>query len=196
MKKTNSNLFLPSADFKTHLHPSVFQQPGWFWELFSVLTIIISIWCDISETIYVIKKYKQSLEKEPRTPHFPSGDTDFSCTHYFYLSIYTNILNFQLIFKFPCNVLQVGEMSILSQNNQWSGFEDNTVKFAGSSPPQEKRKLNMDLSHLQFVNSNISANLTQTLNCSALAKGISYHDQLLLGCLWSWSITGGRVLHL
>jgi len=70
------------------------------------------------------------------------------------------------------------------------------MEFAGSSPPQEKRKLNMDLSCLQFVHSNISANLIQTLNCSALAKGISDHDQLLLRCLWAWSITGGQVLHL
>ena len=99
MKNTDSNIFLASADFKIHLHPSVFQQPGWFWELLSVLTVLISIWHDLSEITYFIQKYKQSLEKEPMTPHFPSGETDLSCTHYFYLCLYKYI-EFSINIKF------------------------------------------------------------------------------------------------
>lgn len=36
----------------------------------------------------------------------------------------------------------------------------------------------MDLSHLQFTHSNISANLRQSLNCLALAKSVLDHDPL------------------
>lgn len=46
----------------------------------------------------------------------------------------------------------------------------------------------MDLSHLQFVHSNISAKLRQTLNSSAPAKGISDCDQLLVDKFYSYRL--------